>query len=136
MPKLFELYAFAKMKNAGLHVSYQQNGNYGTVDFLVYDKDEPVIIDTKYKKLYDNEEYDINDIRQVSAYARDIRLLENLYGLEYESKKNSVPACLIIYPELDENNSKDIPSEPGELLTTKIEQFNKFYRYGISIKRP
>jgi 5-methylcytosine-specific restriction enzyme subunit McrC len=135
MPKLFELYAFAQMKDAGLNVSYQQAGNYGTVDFLVYDKDNPIIIDTKYKKLYDNEEYNIDDIRQVSGYARDIRLLKNLYGSEYEAKINSVPKCLIIYPGLNESDNKDIPRESSALLTAKIKHFNEFYKYGITIKR-
>jgi 5-methylcytosine-specific restriction enzyme subunit McrC len=135
MPKLFELYAFAQMKYAGLTVSYHQGANYGEVDFLVYDKDNPIIVDAKYKKVYDTEKYEIEDIRQVSGYARDIRLLKNLYRSDYESKINSVPKCLIIYPDPNKSEHKGMSNKPGDLLTTKIEHFNEFYKYGISVEK-
>ena len=115
------------LKKAKVNVNYQVHGNYGYVDFLDYD--HKIIIDTKYKKIYEEEKkFNIDDIRQVSAYARDKRLLKNLYN--DNTWETTIPKCLIIYP--DENiNSMAINS--AELLNTPIEQFNKFYKYGIKL---
>jgi hypothetical protein len=129
MSKLFELYVLVKLKKAGLNIGYQEGGNYGEVDFLDYKKQ--IIIDTKYKKIYDSEkqEYNIEDIRQVSGYARDKRILKKLFGKNEENWKEKVPVCLIIYP--DKNFSEDI--EPHKLKKTPIGQFNEFYKYGIKL---
>ena len=129
MAILFEVYALFLFKEAKLNVGYQETGNRGIVDFLEYD--EKIIIDTKYKKIYDSEKqvYVIDDIRQVSGYARDIRLLKKLFGEEENKWGNIVPDCLIVYP--DNDGDKKIKKE--NLKKTKIAQFNKFYKYGIKL---
>jgi 5-methylcytosine-specific restriction enzyme subunit McrC len=131
MSKLFELYILTKLKQANLNIKYQESGNYGEVDFLEHEG--KIIIDTKYKKIYDGEgqNYNIEDIRQVSGYARDKRLLKKLYGSEVDSWKNKVPRCLIIYP--DKNGKEIIDSDYEKLLENNIEQFNEFYKYGIRL---
>jgi hypothetical protein len=54
-------------------VEYQVKGNYGKVDFLVND----MIVDTKYKPKYKKNKgykHQIEDIRQLSGYARDEKI--------------------------------------------------------------
>jgi 5-methylcytosine-specific restriction endonuclease McrBC regulatory subunit McrC len=134
MSKLFELYVLALMKTAKLNVGYQQGGNYGVADFLEYDA--KIIIDTKYKTVYDdeNQKYKIEDIQQIAGYARDNRLLKNLYGNKDNLWKTTVPKCLIIYPiEPGKAGPVSMPSNPGDLTGMPIEQFNEFYKYGIGL---
>jgi 5-methylcytosine-specific restriction enzyme subunit McrC len=131
MPKLFELYVLSKLKEAKLNIGYQQGGNYGVVDFLEYDR--KIIIDTKYKTIYENDKnnYKIEDIRQVSGYARDVRLLKKLFNTSDNTWKTTVPKCLIIYP--DKTGTIKMPCNPDDLLKSNINQFNEFYRYGIRL---
>jgi 5-methylcytosine-specific restriction enzyme subunit McrC len=130
MSKLFELYVLTKLKQANLNISYQESGNYGEVDFL--EQSGKIIIDTKYKKIYDgeNQNYKIEDIRQISGYARDKGLLKKLYGKDVELK-NIVPPCLIIYP--DKNGKEVFDNDHCQLLTSPINQFNEFYKCGIKL---
>jgi 5-methylcytosine-specific restriction enzyme subunit McrC len=131
MSKLFELYVLAKLKRTtGLDIGYQVSGSSGIVDFLEYNK--KIVIDTKYKKIYDsdNQFYKIDDIRQVSGYARDKRLLKKLYEDHESDWKTIIPPCLIIYPDMTERKSDIFPEK---LLEISINQFNEFYRYGIKL---
>lgn len=128
MPMLFELYAFAKMKDARLDVTYQRHGHYGAVDFLIHDERNPIIVDAKYKKNYMDDKYVIDDIRQVAGYARDIRILDELYGKKNEGRYEMVPQCLIISPKPGNRNEEIILDEK-----TPIYQFNKFYKYALSV---
>jgi 5-methylcytosine-specific restriction enzyme subunit McrC len=138
MPKLFEIYTLALLKSANLNVGYQVAGNYGEVDFLEYNNE--VVIDAKYKKIYDAEtdKYKIEDIRQISGYARDKRLLRELFKTNDDTKddawENTVPKCLIIYPS--ENGIEGFEPKSEKLLdnTTKpIENFNKFFKCAIKL---
>jgi 5-methylcytosine-specific restriction enzyme subunit McrC len=130
MSRLFELYVLTKLKQANLNINYQESGNYGEVDFL--EQDGKIIIDTKYKKIYDgeNQNYKIEDIRQISGYARDKGLLKKLYGRDAELK-NIVPPCLIIYP--DKNGKEVFDNDHSQLLISPIKQFNEFYKCGIKL---
>jgi 5-methylcytosine-specific restriction enzyme subunit McrC len=134
MSKLFELYTYSLLKDEykenimyqlSIDGKRQTHGKYGDVDFLKLD--EQLIIDTKYKKIYaDEKKYKIEDIRQLSAYARDRRVLKKLHinGDEF------VANCVIIYPTEDENQKtfkdRDLKSEP-------IDGFTKFYKCGIRL---
>jgi 5-methylcytosine-specific restriction enzyme subunit McrC len=135
MSKLFELYVLALMETAKFNVRYQEGGNYGDADFLEYNA--KIIIDTKYKTVYDkeNQKYEIEDIRQMAGYARDNRLLKKLYGDKDNSWKTTVPKCLIIYPiePAAKGGPDSMPSNPGDLTGMPIEQFNEFYKFGIRL---
>ena len=65
----------------------------------------------------------IDDIRQVSAYARLEKVYEKL-GLE---NSNQLIDCLIIYPSLEEN--KDLNFNKLET----IEGYAKIYKQSLSI---
>jgi 5-methylcytosine-specific restriction enzyme subunit McrC len=94
MSLLFELYVWGLLRNAGHAVQYQQPGNFGRPDYLI---DGTWIADAKYKSYYRNpwiNESIASDIRQVSGYSRDAKIL---HELGYDD--NTVAPCLIFYPE-------------------------------------
>jgi 5-methylcytosine-specific restriction enzyme subunit McrC len=103
-------------------ILYQPHGKYGNVDFLK--TDEKLIIDTKYKKTY-IDSYEIEDIRQLAGYARDLGVLGKLKI----NDEDTVVDCIIIYPNVDSKKS----FENRQLKETKIEQFTKFYTCGIRL---
>lgn len=129
MPKLFELYVFSKLKeNYHHHITFQTKGGYGNTDFLLISEDNRCIIDTKYKKKYRNAGYDIQDIRQLSGYARDIRILSQL-GYKKAEERSVLVDCIIIYPDqsASESLSQNLKEKP-------ISEFVGFYK--IPIKLP
>jgi 5-methylcytosine-specific restriction enzyme subunit McrC len=125
MSKLFELYVYSLLKdNYGKEILYQSYGKYGYVDFLK--KDEKLIIDTKYKKIYDKvEEYKIEDIRQLSGYARDEGVLEKLEIFN----NDTVVDCVIIYPAQE----KEVDFKDRKLKEERIKGFTKFHKCGIKL---
>ena len=81
------------------------------------------------------ENYEIDDIRQLSGYARDKGILKKLNISENEMLNTVVP-CLIIYPNQDSNNSnfEDFGDKLIEDKKTKtINEFTKFYKIGIKL---
>jgi hypothetical protein len=69
----------------------------------------------------------VNDIRQLSGYARDVEVLKEP---DYEvSEELPVPDCIIVSP--DTNVSDDIDTE--KLKGCAIKQFYKFYKYGVRL---
>lgn len=133
MSKLFELYVYSLLKDAyGSNIMYQlsedgkrqTHGHYGDIDFMKLD--EKILIDTKYKEVYtQGGRYDIDNIRQLSGYARDWGVLKKLNI----TSDNEVIDCVIIYPDKTSNdNFKD-----KELKETSIRQFTKFYKCGIKL---
>lgn len=98
MSKLFELYVLGLLKDIyGSYVLYggkEAKLNYGLPDYLITKDNEKCIADAKYKTLYNEKgKYDIDNIRQLSAYARDKKTFSKL-GI----KENEIIDCLIIYP--------------------------------------
>ena len=133
MSKLFELYVYSLLKDAyGSKIIYQLSedgkrqtrGNYGDIDFMKLD--EKILIDTKYKEIYtQNGKYDIDNIRQLSGYARDWGVLKKLDI----TSDNEVIDCIIIYPDKAANDNL----KNRELKETSIKQFTKFYKCGIKL---
>lgn len=87
-------------------------------------------MDAKYKPGYspnvEGNPYGlVDDIREISGYARDERILKRL-KLE---DGDTVPMCLIIYPEKDGQSSLcDIESK-----WQKVNNYVKFYSVGIAL---
>lgn len=130
MTKLFEMYVLGKLKDAfgANEIIFQASGKYGDSDFLRTTTGKEMIIDAKYKRAYTTANYDINDIRQLSGYARDIGILTKL-KIDKSKWNETIIKCLIIYPEQNENNF--INSET--IFDKPIYQFEEFYKLGISI---
>lgn len=133
MSKLFELYVYSLLKDAyGSKIIYQLSedgkrqtrGHYGDIDFMKLD--EKILIDTKYKEIYTQQtKYDIDNIRQLSGYARDWGVLKKLDI----TSDNEVIDCIIIYPDKTANDNL----KNRELKETSIKQFTKFYKCGIKL---
>lgn len=134
MPKLFELYVLGLLKDQyGSKIHFQAKANYGEPDFLLISESEKIVIDTKYKRIYQNNEqyqnrFNADDIRQICGYARDQKILKR-FGYTDEEMKNIVVDCLIIYPDqyADEKLPESLKEQP-------IDQFIKFYK--IPVKLP
>jgi 5-methylcytosine-specific restriction enzyme subunit McrC len=129
MSKLFELYALSKLQDdlAPGELVFQADGEFGFLDFLRTSQGDEMIIDAKYKYIYDGNGYDINDVRQLSAYARDRGLLKQLQIPEPLWKQTVLP-CLIIYPDTT-FGLVGLNPLPGE----SIKQFERFFRVGIRL---
>lgn len=151
MSRLYEMWVFSQLEKAYPgQIQFQVKGHCGTaVDFIK--KDEYLIMDAKYKPHYDNSNRGIiDDIREISGYARDWKILQKLSITKTYSEEIK---CLIIYPEpmifkpdetLSEEERQDISNDSCNDVTTfdgklidlcsEIKWFRNFYK--ISIKLP
>lgn len=129
MPLIFELYVLGKLKDAlgKKDIIFQSSANFGALDFLRITAGKETIIDSKYKPQY-KDRYDIEDIRQLSAYARD-KLLLKKSNIPPSEWGDTVLDCLIVYPDQVAANTLS----ENRFYETPINQFEKFYKVGISI---
>lgn len=108
MSRLYEVYIYSKLhERYGSSIKFQVSGYWKTaVDFV--DTDKRIVIDTKYKPQYNESNGGvIKDVRQISAYARDNKILKAMGCCE-----DSIVDCLIIYPEkMIDNEHKDIDDD-------------------------
>ncbi|KHE71380.1 MULTISPECIES: restriction endonuclease [Capnocytophaga] len=123
MPKLFELYVYKKLQEqfGREAVTYHLTADYTELDFLLNTPEYKMVIDAKYKPIYEDNRV-IDDIRQVSGYARLERVYQKL-GLE---GSNKLIDCLIIYPSLDEDTNFFLKDK-------KIAGYRNIYKQSISI---
>lgn len=134
MSKLFELYVFSRLKEVFPQrgeINYQKTIFYRELDYLLKSKDDKykMVIDAKYKPQYENSMISIEDIRQVSAYAR----MEKVYSALGVANENNID-CLIIYPNqnIDRDNFLDIDFKDENL---KEREYVNFYKIGIALPR-
>lgn len=140
MPILFELYVLHLLRNryGAEEIGYQKRTSDGK-NILDFTKlSDKLIIDTKYKKAWEDGESTEN-IRQLSGYARhnDVRhRILNCYDEHF------VCPCLILYPN-NEHGVLDFETAPehwveddGTVLFNKIERvdnYQKFYKLGVKL---
>jgi 5-methylcytosine-specific restriction enzyme subunit McrC len=130
MPMLFELHVLAKLKQKyGNAVNFQVLGSFGwRPDFLLATDQQKIIIDAKYKPRYQAESKgSADDIRQISGYARDSRILKQL-DLNEDQQHGKPVDCLIIYT--DQSAAEELPDN---LLQTKINGLVNFYKLPIRL---
>lgn len=124
--RLFEVYVLALMQEEyGSQIQFQVKGYKAVADYI--HQFEHIIMDAKYKTIYQTDDYNINDIREISGNARDNKICSkfvNWFGKE--------PECIIIYP--DYKGIKRF-SGPISLIKNKkgIDQFRNFYKIGVSL---
>jgi 5-methylcytosine-specific restriction enzyme subunit McrC len=140
MPILFELYVLHHLRNryGNEEIGYQKRTSDGRniLDFIKLN--DKLIIDTKYKKAWEEGE-STDNIRQLSGYARnnDVRRrILNCYDEHF------VCPCLILYPN-NERGVKDFESAPehwldddGTIIFDEIERvdsYQKFYKLGVKL---
>ena len=132
MSRLYEVYVLGLLQtNYPNQILFQVKGSYGTqCDYLHIG--EGIVIDAKYKLWYNTNngrsshaESMIADIREISGYARDERLLE------YMKNKDCPAKCVIVHPE------EKVTEFEKELYETvknnKIEGYKDFYRLGVKL---
>lgn len=134
MARLYEVYVYGLLQRAYPgQIKFRVKGHYqAAVDFLKMD--EELIMDTKYKPHYDSSYAGvIDDIREISGYARDI-LISNELGI---SDKDSVPDCLIIYPKMEDCNIITDFDEGRPLLpeSTHFRSFKKFHKICVPVPK-
>ena len=134
MSRLYEVYVYGLLQRAYPgQIRFQVKGHYRTaVDFIKLD--EELIMDTKYKPHYEfSDSRIIDDIREISGYARDEYILKEL-GFQ---GNDNVPDCLIIYPKMEDGQAVTAFSEGKPLIpySTPVKGFNKFHKICVPIPR-
>lgn len=129
MSKLFELYLLRKlrMKYSCSEVIYHKRFGGREPDYLLKPRDGvPMVIDAKYKPRYHTGSVDIDDVRQVSAYAR----MKGVHA-ELGVDQRETIACLIIYahPECPETIGGRI--ENGQ--TVPLRDYVDISKLGIAL---
>lgn len=145
MAKLFELYVLGLLQDrfgsrAVLYEKAQAKGHFGLSDFLLPGK-QPWIIDAKYKRWYQEERYAMDDIRQLSGYARDRKVLERLGLVAKDAQDEAVVRCLIVYPDRLEEEDEAVSSKllvkkiPKRKKLSKFEMkwFSRFYKLAVKL---
>ena len=130
MSRLYEVYVYSKLYEAyGDKIQFQVKGwDKTAADFVK--KDEKIILDAKYKTHYQDKDSPIlADIREMSGYARDKKILEAIGIKEGEEK---VVPCVIIYPDNLEFNPDGTPIMKL-VQNNKILGFNKFYKLCVPL---
>lgn len=147
MSRLYEVYVYSKLYNKyGDKIKFQVPGYRTTaVDFI--ETEQKIIIDTKYKPQYsDSNKGIIEDVRQISAYARDKKIREAM-----GCKEDCLLDCLIICPEKmiddEDNEIKDnLPDDCKELnsfdgvdnlcgAATEIRGYKRFYKLSFPMPK-
>jgi len=85
-----------------------------------------MVIDAKYKK-YDEHGVDIEDIRQISGYAR----MEGVYRTLNLPEDQNIP-CLIVFPDLAEGIN-DFQGSDFSLAMEKIPGYTELYKLGVTL---
>lgn len=135
MSKLFELHVLGLLKDAyGPAVVFQAPGHGVYPDFLLCAEGTRMIIDAKYKQVYANEHgtaYRIEDIRQLSGYGRDRKLLKRL-GYAPAEWPGTVVDCLIVYPAA--HSASQLPTTAIDLAwKTPIKEFERFFKLSVAL---
>ena len=140
MSKLFELYVLGLLQRAYpgqiKYETEQAGGHYGLPDYLLVDNyGQRWIIDAKYRPHYQGAgatlvlSHIIDNIRQISGYARDKGVLKKL---KYSAQEidQALPNCLVIYP--DQEALMQFDSDVN-LMADPITAFNKFFKLGMRL---
>jgi 5-methylcytosine-specific restriction enzyme subunit McrC len=132
MSKLFELYVLGLLKDTyganALYGGKETKLSYGLPDYLITKECTKCIADAKYKPLYNKDgNYDIDNIRQLSAYARDEKVFIKL-GM----KENQIIDCILIHPvPLDKNSTEEIKLDLKK--SNYLGTFIQFKKIGVPI---
>lgn len=130
MSKLFELFVYRELRQLYKgpdEVHYHPKYRWRELDYLLNPhKGRPMVIDAKYKPRYHNSEPDIEDIRQITAYAR----MEGVYR-KLHIEEDSLVDCLIIYA--NQACEERIPATFDELPLKPVAGYSRFYKWGISL---
>lgn len=132
MSKLFELYVYKKLRSqfSGKEVKYHLKARGQELDFILNPIGSyyPFIIDAKYKPRYKEHSLSIEDVRQISGYARLEKVYDELGLVDHDRNIR----CLIIY------SHQDCPLElpdmrVGENWLVKERGYVDIFKLGIAL---
>lgn len=131
MSKLFELYIYSKLKKTFTlpgEVIYHPSINGLEPDFLIRSRTEEfkMVVDAKYKPRYRDSTIDIDDLRQISAYAR----MKGVYEKLQMNNFNQVIDCLIVYSDQHESTTE---LDRNSLKENPVSSYVHFYKMAISL---
>ena len=130
MSKLFELYVYRELRKLYPipgEVHYHPHLHWRELDYLLNPQNgTPMVVDAKYKPRYHNSEPDIEDIRQISAYAR----MEGVYK-KLHLPEEQVIDCLIVYA--NQTCPSTIPDRFDNIEMARVTGYTKFHKIGISL---
>lgn len=136
MSLLYEHYVYGLLNLAYQNkIYYQYSGRTGIPDFLYCSNDFKAILDTKYIPKYANQSIEPYIVRQLSGYARDLKILNKLgYNVTNKSQM-PIPPCIIIYPEENNQNNYSNPFLNKKLddLCIVEEDLLQFYKLPLPI---
>lgn len=129
MSKLFEFYTLGLLKDRyGAKLIFQAQGTYGQPDYLLADETNKLILDAKYRPIYQGKGYHIDDVRQLSGYARDAKLLSELGYVSEAEQDSAVVGCVLIYTD-----QKAEMILPVDLTLNKVDGFTRFYKVPVAM---
>ncbi len=140
MPLLFEHYVLGILKkDYGQQILYQFEGSLGEMPDFLFDGEEKLILDTKYKAT-ETKLKDLDIIGQLCRYSRDERILSQ-FGLDVSNGSfNQIIPCIFIYANgyLDDIENKKVVYNTSEMLKKENwKKFDGFYKfYSICINLP
>lgn len=132
MSGLFELYVYSLLDEAySGEILFQVSGSHKTRCDYVH-KGLNLVMDAKYKFRYspniEGNPYGLmDDIREISGYARDKRILAHMNSTV--PLESFVPECLIIYPKDDGAGSLADITDKWQ----KVNSFVNFYTVGVKL---
>lgn len=137
MSLLYEHYVYGLLYEAyRKDIDYQYQGKTGFPDFLFRSEKFRAILDTKYIPKYSGQPVETYIIRQLSAYARDLKILRRL-GYEDIDESCMLPAvpCVIIYPIEDSGYMRRNPFLDHDLesLLVKEKGLVRFYKISLLV---
>lgn len=154
MARLYEMWVWDKLTEVyGSDIDFQVKGHCRTqVDYIKKGIDK-WIMDAKYKPRYANPNAGIlDDIREISGYARDTKILKQLGLKTTQVDYNEEIKCLIIYPEpqkfiiaghLEDEDISEIQTDACVEFVEKIDVsqaseiplFRNFYKISVPLPR-
>lgn len=138
MSQLFELYVLGMLKDRfGKAVDYHVKADYTEIDYLLNYGDYKMVIDAKYKLKYVTNGRHIEDVRQVSGYARLTKVYEAFYGkINEKNKVFPLIDCLIIHAIHHSDEYKgDFTLKDKNLKDIEINNYKGIYKFGVPLPK-
>lgn len=127
MSRLFEMYVLSILrKEFGRQILFQVSG-FGKCKADFVHLGEKLIMDAKYKPQY-SKGVILEDIREISGYARDRKILD---AMGVKDGDNEV-GCVIIYP-IDAGDNRDVKTISLWEQALVISEFRNFRKIGVTV---
>lgn len=132
MSRLYEMYVLGKLREQYANqILFQVPGDGESMVDYVH-TGEKLIIDAKYKPQYaDSRSIELSDIREISGYARDWKILR-AGGMDEDQ---SEVRCVIVYPSAENNPKVNDMNKSLWERADDIRAFRNFKKIGIEVPK-